>query len=259
MKIIRSTDNVFYKQLKKLNTSLRERRKAGKTLLDGVHLIQSALQSGLQPETLVVSEAAVGNAEITELIAKIAVQDVICLPDHLFSAISPVETPTGILAVITIPVQPAITDADFCLMVENVQDPGNLGSILRSAAASGVKKAFLSAGCADVWSPKVLRSGMGAHFVLAVEEQVNVVEKTDQFDGVSLATSLDADHSVFEVDLTGRVAVLVGNEGAGLSPQLCAAASIQVKIPMASGMESLNVAAATAICLFERVRQRLVA
>lgn len=257
MKNISSLDNPLYKQLKKLAESSRERRKIGKTLLDGIHLVRACIQSGLRPDVLVVSASALSNNEIAQLLASVGNGVVVTVTDAMFSAVSPVETPTGILALIDIPVAPVSSSMDFCLMVEGVQDPGNLGSILRSAAASGVKKAYLSAGCADAWSPKVLRGGMGAHFVMALEEQVNLLEKVRAFNGLSLATSLDATVSLFDTDLTGNVAVLIGNEGAGLSQELSAAASVQVRIPMAVQMESLNVAAATAICLFERVRQCL--
>lgn len=255
MKTISSLDNPLYKQLKKLAESSRERRKAGKTLLDGMHLIQACIQAGVRPEVLVVSASALQHGEITQFLAGACDMAVVTVTDAMFSALSPVETPTGILALIDIPASAACSGVDFCLMVEDVQDPGNLGSMLRSAAASGVRRVYLSAGCVDAWSPKVLRGGMGAHFVLAIEERVSLLEKVQAFDGLSLATSLDATGLLFDTDLTGNVAVLVGNEGAGLSHALCAAASVQVRIPMVSRMESLNVAAATAICLFERVRQ----
>ena len=258
MKNISSADNPLYKQFKKLNESTRARRKAGETLLDGIHLIQAGIESGVQPKAIVVASSALSRREISVFLKSIHDVSVICLTDTLFSMISPVDTPTGVLALIDIPTLSTLSNVDFCLMVENVQDPGNLGSILRSAAASGIKKAFLSNGCADAWSPKVLRGGMGAHFVLVIEEQANLVEQVRAFNGLSLATSLDAEISLFEVDLTGNVAVLVGNEGAGLSDQLMANASMKLRIPMQPHMESLNVAAATAICLFERVRQRSV-
>lgn len=257
MKNISSMDNPLYKQLKKLGESSRERRKTGKTLLDGIHLIQACMQAGIQPQMLVVSEGRLSNREVSSLLADAGDVAVTCFSDGLFAAISPVDTPTGLLAVIDIPAARLVPDVDFCLMVEGVQDPGNLGSILRSAAASGVKKVYLSAGCTDAWSPKVLRGGMGAHFSLALEEQADLLTQVQAFNGISLATSLDASMSLFGVDLTGNVALLVGNEGVGLSAPLSAVASVQVRIPMMAHTESLNVAAATAICLFERVRQRL--
>lgn len=259
MKNISSLDNPLYKQLKKLAESARERRKAGRTLLDGMHLIQASIQAGVKPELLVVAASALQRGEIAQFLASAGDMAVVVVTDAMFSVLSPVETPTGIIALIDIPMPVKCPSREFCLMVEDVQDPGNLGSMLRSAAASGVGYVYLSAGCADAWSPKVLRGGMGAHFILAIEERVNLLEKVQAFDGLSLATSLDASVSLFDMDLTGNVAVLVGNEGAGLSYELGAAASVRVSIPMVSQMESLNVAVATAICLFERVRQCSVA
>lgn len=255
MKSIASHDNPTFKQLKKLAESARERRKTGQALLDGVHLLEAALQAGVLPKMLVASESGAGRAEIAALIQKLADVPAICLADGLFAEISPVETPSGLLALIDIPHCPVLKHPDFALLLEDVQDPGNLGTLLRSAAAAGVQVAWLSTGCADAWSPKVLRAGMGAHFALAVEERVNLVEKAAAFDGLTVATSLAATRSLFDLDLTGPVALMAGNEGAGLSADLLAAANTQVRIPMPGNIESLNVAVATSVCLFERVRQ----
>lgn len=256
MKSIASRDNATFKQLKKLADSSRERRKAGQALLDGVHLVEAALQAGLVPQMLVVSESGAVHEEIAALLRKTPAVQVICLADGLFVEISPVETPAGILALIDIPHSHVPAKPDFALLLEDVQDPGNLGTLLRSAAAAGVQVAWLSTGCADAWSPRVLRAGMGAHFALAIEERVNLLEKAAGFAGLTVATSLAATRLLYELDLTGPVALMAGNEGAGLSADLLALANTQIRIPMPGNIESLNVAAATAICLFERVRQK---
>jgi RNA methyltransferase, TrmH family len=177
------------------------------------------------------------------------------LSDAMFAEVSPVATPVGILALIATPQPKVVSTPTFCLLLEDVQDPGNLGSILRSAAAAGVETAWLSSGCADAWSPKVLRGGMGAHFVMTIAEHANLSEKVTGFTGLTVATCLDAQRSLYDLDLTGPVALLLGNEGAGLSAKLLATANARVRIPMPGRMESLNVAAAASICLFERVRQ----
>ena len=122
-------------------------------------------------------------------------------------------------------------------------------------AAAGVQAAYLSTRCVDAWSPKVLRGGMGAHFVLAIEERVNLLEKATAFNGLVVATNLEASQSLYALDLTQPVALMVGNEGAGLSADLLAVAGARIRIPMPGKIESLNAAAAAAICLFERVRQ----
>jgi TrmH family RNA methyltransferase len=255
MKNIISRDNPTYKQLKKLTESARERRKAGRTLLDGVHLIEAYLAAGHVPDLLVVSESGLGHPECAVLLKKVPSFNIAVLPDLLFNEISPVETPVGLLAVVAIPEPAADGQPKFCVLLEDIQDPGNLGSMLRSAAAAGVEAAYLTLGCADAWSPKALRAGMGAHFVMHVEERVAGPDKVAAFAGMSLATSLDAQMSLYSLDLTGPVMVLVGNEGAGLSAELQGAASHRVTIPMPGKVESLNAAAAAAVCFFERVRQ----
>lgn len=256
MQSIISRDNATYKQLSKLAGSSRERRKAGRTLLDGAHLVEACLAAGHVPELLAVSESGAGNTEIAALRERTGKVQQVALADALFAEISPVETPTGLLAVIEIPPCKPPANPDFCLLLEDVQDPGNLGSILRSAAAAGVRVAWLSPGCCDAWSPKALRGGMGAHFALEIGERTNLAEKLAGFSGLSLATSLEAGKSLYDLDLTGPLALLVGNEGAGLSAALLEGADERVTIPMPGKMESLNVAAAAAICLFERVRQQ---
>lgn len=255
MKNIISRDNPTYKQLKKLTESARERRKAGRTLLDGVHLIEAYLAAGHVPDLLVVSESGLGHPECAVLLKKVPTSNIAVLPDLLFNEISPVETPVGLLGVVAIPDAAPGVQPQFCVLLEDIQDPGNLGSILRSAAAAGVEVAYLTLGCADAWSPKALRAGMGAHFMMRIEERVAGPAKAAAFAGMSIATSLDAQASLYNLDLTGPLMVLVGNEGAGLSAELQQAASHRVTIPMPGRVESLNAAAAAAVCFFERVRQ----
>jgi TrmH family RNA methyltransferase len=255
MKNIISRDNPTYKQLKKLTESARERRKAGRTLLDGVHLIESYFAAGHVPDLLVVSESGLGHPECAGLLKKVPTSNIAVLPDLLFSEISPVETPVGLMAVVALPPSAPAGQPSFCVMLEDIQDPGNLGAILRSAAAAGVEAAYLTLGCADAWSPKALRAGMGAHFVMHIEERVPGTETVAAYAGITVATSLDAQESLYDLDLTGNVMILVGNEGAGLSPELQHAASHRVTIPMPGKVESLNAAAAAAVCFFERVRQ----
>jgi TrmH family RNA methyltransferase len=142
------------------------------------------------------------------------------------------------------------------MLLEDVQDPGNLGAILRTAAAAGVSHALLSSGCADVWSPRVLRGAMGAHHLLAISEKVDLLEYARRFQGKVVAADAAAGTPIFDLDLRGPLALALGNEGAGLSVSLRKAAHALASVPMAGGLESLNVGAAAAICLFERVRQR---
>ncbi len=253
MKQIISADNPQYKQLKKLATSARERRTCGQTLLDGVHLLQALADAGGVVDLIIVCQGSGGDAQIQRCIERFASALCIELGAALFDAISPVETPVGILALYTIP-QSDQTTPEFAVLLENIQDPGNIGAILRTAAAAGVNAVYLSKGCAEAWSPKVLRAAMGAHFVLAIHEQQEMQQLCGHLPTV-IATHLDAEQSLYDLNLHGPVAFLFGNEGAGLSRELAECATNLVRIPMPGKMESLNVAAAAAICLFEWVRQ----
>lgn len=257
VKLIISRDNSQFKSLRKLALSARERRKAGKALLDGVHLVASYTERIGMPEMLVVAASAQESPEIGTLLASMPEEVCrIALSDALFQELSPVDTPTGILALVAVP-EILLQQSPRCIvLIEAVQDPGNLGSVLRSAAAAGVEAAYLSTGCADAWSPRVLRGGMGAHFVLPVREGVDLVAVAEAFPGEVVVTSLQGDASLFDLDLAGVVAFVVGNEGAGVSQALHQAATRRVRIPMPGAVESLNVAAAAAVCFFERVRQQ---
>jgi TrmH family RNA methyltransferase len=178
------------------------------------------------------------------------------------AAASSLDSPAFVMAIVPTPEAQDIPDhADLVLALEDVQDPGNVGSMLRSAAAAGVKHIALSSTSAFAWSPKVLRAAQGAHFSLNISEGVDLVEFIKRFQGHSLALAPAGKNtiSLFETDLCKSTVILIGNEGAGLSVEVMSAATQLVTIPMPGKIESLNAAAAGAICLFELVRQRRAA
>lgn len=269
--VITSRDNPFFKRLAKLGASSHQRKAAGLTLLDGMHLIQAYLPLG-QPESIIVSETGRESREIKRLLAEVdgsiggtgAKMAITVLSDGLFHDISSVRTPTGIMAVVPIPSPGSVRaikyndngKEEFWVLLEAIQDPGNFGSILRSAAAAGASRVYLSDGCADPWSPKTLRAAMGAHFLLQIYERSNLAEVAGIFKGKVIASTLDAGKTLYQADLAGPVALVFGNEGAGLSKALLQACMERIRIPMPGGTESLNVAAAAAVCFFERVRQK---
>ncbi len=256
MKHVSSPANPHYKSLRKLVQSSQERTRTGLSVLDGVHLAGAYRASGGTPRSIAVSRSGLENPEVRGLLETMAGVEVIVLGDSLFGSLSSVATPTGILAVIETPRPRALPrHMETCAMLEDLQDPGNLGSVLRSCAASGVGHVLLSKGSVHAWSPRVLRAGMGAHFALSIHEEADLVAAARRFQGTRLATRARAARTVFDVDLKGRIAFLFGNEGSGLSARLLEAADAVVSIPMPGGAESLNVAAAAAVCLFERVRQ----
>jgi TrmH family RNA methyltransferase len=253
MKVITSRDNPLFKELLGLANDRRARRQSRRTLLDGPHLLQAGLDAGVVFQRLVFSETGAAG-ELADWCQRLPQAPACVLPDAMFNSLTPVETPTGALAVIEIP-PPSIANQDACIvLLENIQDPGNLGAILRVAAAAGADAVHLSQGCAEAWSPKCLRGGQGAHFLLAIHENAELPVLVKDFGAPVYAASLGGKDALFDLDLRGRVGFAFGNEGAGLSPQLCAAAQPFI-IPMPGKVESLNVATAAAVCLFERVRQ----
>lgn len=258
MQPITSRAHPFVKKLIKLGNSTNQRKKSGLTLLDGTHLIEAYAATMNQPIHLITSNSGYECAEIRKLAHK-HTKKVIILSDSLFREVSPVKTPTGILAVIAIPTINFSINKDNALIIllESIQDPGNLGSILRSAAAADVSNAYLSKDCTDVWSPKVLRAAMGAHFLLNIHERFNLEKIAELFSGKIITTTVQAEKSLYDIQLTGSVAFVFGNEGKGLSDEILRISNEQVKIPMLGGTESLNAASAAAICLFESVRQKI--
>ncbi len=256
MKFITSRENPFFKELKKLSSS-RQRRIARQALLDGIHLVQAYMDCGNSPLHVLLAATALQQPEVIALLKKLPGVPLTQLTDSLFAELSELTTPVGIIALIEQPT-PKVSAAHskFCLLLEDIQDPGNLGSLLRSAAAAGCDAVFLSKGCADAWSPKVLRGGMGGHFGLSVHERVDLLALAAEFPGKLLATSLRAKTSLYDCDLRATLGFVIGNEGVGVSPSLLEVVSQQITIPMPGKMESLNVAAAASICLFEAVRQR---
>jgi len=252
-KHIISRDNPVFKYQKKLAENARERRAEGKTLLDGVHLIESYCQAFGEPELLIIPEGK-SSAEANALMQQFEHISTLMLPTLMFAELTPVASSTGILAQINTPKIAPPAQVQFALMLEDIQDPGNLGSMLRTALGAGVDAVYLSKGCTDSWSPKALRGGQGAQFYLPIIEGVDMVATIHAFEGNTYATAMDG-ASLYEQDLTQPTAFVIGNEGAGISHKVHQATRHQVSIPIHANLESLNAAAAAAICLFERKRQ----
>lgn len=257
LKSVNSRDNAVFKSVARLVASAAERRKSGLSVLDGTHLVAAFLDSGGTPEELFVNRAGMENPEVAGLAARSAPARVTLLADALYDSISTVESPTGIIACVRPPAgRAAPADTRFALLLEDLQDPGNVGTLLRAAAAAGVEHVLLSPRCAFAWSPKVLRAGMGAHFALNIVEGADLAAWLGGYRGRSIALAGSGSTSLYALDLTGPIALLVGNEGAGLSEALLAAATVRAHIPMPGRVESLNAASAGSVALFELVRQR---
>lgn len=254
-------------------------------LLDGVHLLETLAQAGRLPTEVVVSAHGLTRPEIAGWLAAHPQVPVTQLTDALFNELASTSTPTGLLGIAPAPTPQGLPDrhADS-LVLDAVQDPGNVGGIIRSAVAAGFGQIVLGPGCADPWSAKTLRAGQGAQLLAQVHENIELVAFLNTYQGQSWITRLDASQSLFEADLGGQsqarqdaarqakpdlggvlvndrprapaLAWVFGGEGQGVSAAVAAVVSRGVRIPMPGGTESLNVAAAAAICLFESLRQR---
>jgi TrmH family RNA methyltransferase len=259
MQRITSRQNPRLKEAARLVRSARDRRKAGRCVLEGEHLVAVYQARHGPPETLIVTDEALAREPVRAIAGRDPAHTLV-IPAALFAELSTLPAGVGMLAVVPTPRPPASAPADFCLLLDDVQDPGNVGSMLRSAAAAGVKQVLLSKHCVFAWSPKVLRAGQGAHFHLDIHEDIDLPAWAAAYraaGGVVVAAAAAGGSDLFATAFDGRVALAIGNEGAGISPALAAQATLRVTIPMPGGTESLNAAAAAAVCLFECVRKRM--
>ena len=252
---ISSRDNPIFKRLKKLAESARARRDAQMSVLDGEHLLVAYQDAGGQPHTL-ARAASFDAMRFAQLAARSPRAKAIVLPDALFAELSPVATPTGMLAEVAWLAPTEIANTPLVLVLEDIQDPGNLGSMLRTAAAAGATLAVLSRGCHDAWSPKALRGGQGAQFVLPMQQDVELAAWLNAFSGQSIALALGEANDFYAQDYAGATALVVGNEGSGLTAGVTLNANLCAQIPMPGRVESLNASAALAVAMFEVVRQR---
>jgi RNA methyltransferase, TrmH family len=251
---VSSRDNPLLVRLRKLVRRPGDYRKHGQVLLEGEHLCQAWAARGKSPalQALVV-ETAWKEGRVRELAETAAA--IVIVADALWAEVSSLETPAPIALLVPLPAAAAIIATAPSVVLDRLQDAGNVGSILRSAAAFGFKQVIALHGTAALWSGKVLRAAMGAHFALHLVENAG----EDALHALALpwlGTSSHAADLLPEAALPWPCAWLFGNEGAGLSADLRMRCSLQLKVPQPGGEESLNVAAAAAICFYESTRGR---
>ncbi len=255
MSPLRSRDNPRVRRWHALVRDGRARSAERSAVIEGAHLVAAYLDTGARPRAVMVSESGRARAEIAALVERSGIAPV-TLSDALFRWLADAATPAGLAAEIGIPahaVLPAFKGD--CVFMERIQDAGNVGAILRSAAAFGLRHAVLSQGCADPWSPKVLRAAMGGHFLLAVTEVESLASALGGFAGTKVCTVVQGGSPPGELELHGDIGWIFGAEGQGVSAATAAMAKVRATIPLAPGAESLNVAAAAAICFYERARR----
>ena len=250
---ITSRDNSFLKELRKLSTESTAYRKAGRVWLEGDHLCSAALVRGIQPAVAVFSESFWPLAGVfTDSTAIKNIVKIIVISDKLWQDISGLESPAKMGFVVDLPTSVQLLPNVATVILDRVQDAGNVGSILRSAAAFGFKQVIALKGSAALWSPKVLRAGMGAHFGLQLMEAASL----DDVSALTVPLVVTSSHQgdflqnlMKNQALPNPCAWVMGHEGQGVCAELLARAAVSVRIGQPGGEESLNVAAAAAICL----------
>lgn len=257
--VITSKDNEFVKQVKKLKEK-KYREEYGEFIVEGIKMLQEAILENAKIKQIVVCEDCKNSGGIPqELLYEIAKYDCVYVNEKVFTQMTDVSNPQGILAIIDKSGnKEAQIDykADLILVLDNIQDPGNMGTILRTADSIDLKQILVSKGSSDVYNPKVVRSTMGAIFrvkVIECEDLVKTVKELKKHKINVYATDLKTDKSIYDVDYK-KSAIVIGNEANGVSNEILEESSQRIKIPMLGKTESLNAAVATSIILYEAVR-----
>lgn len=250
-KLITSRDNPLLQRVRKLTRDPVAYRKVGAIWLEGEHLCSALLNRGGHASQAVIAESAQARPDLAALAASASA--VALVPDRLFADLSALPSPAGIGFLCDVPAAGTIDPLAPTVVLDRVQDAGNAGSILRSASALGVRQVLALTGTAGLWSPKVLRAGMGAQFGLHLFEGLDA-EALEVLQVPLVATSSHAEHVLPQATLPHPCAWIFGHEGQGVAPALLARCALTVRIPQPGGEESLNVAAAAAICLYESMR-----
>jgi TrmH family RNA methyltransferase len=260
--MITSLHNPKIQSVRKLLAHAKARREEQAFVIEGVRLAEEALKGAWKAQLVLFTDALDGRGK--------AVVDGFSAPgapveqvsEAVMKAVSETESPQGLLVVLAQQTLPLPDSPDFLLILDGVRDPGNLGTVLRTAAAAGVQAVLLAPGCVDAWSPKVLRSGMGAHFRLPIhslgwQDIKRTLKQPSNELRIFLADSAGGIPNT-DADFRDPVALIVGGEAAGSGTEAVSMAEMKVHIPMPGGGESLNAAIATSIMLFEVVQQRTI-
>jgi TrmH family RNA methyltransferase len=258
--VITSKDNEFVKHVKKLKEK-KYREEYGEFLVEGTKMIEEAIsEEAIIKHIVVCDDCKTQNTIPSELLYEIAKYDCIYVNEKVFNSMTDVINPQGILAIIEKPSNKE-TEIDFkenlFLVLDNIQDPGNMGTILRTADSINLKQILVSKGTADQYNPKVVRSTMGAIFrvkIIECEDLPKTLKELKKHKIEIYVTDLKTDKSIYDVKYNKK-AIVIGNEANGVSTEILNLADTKIKIPMSGKTESLNAAVATGVILYEAVRQ----
>ena len=261
MQVITSKDNELIKHIKKLKDK-KERDLSNEYIIEGIKLIQEAIQENAKIKQIIICDDCEKTESIPkELMYEIAKQECIYVTNKVFDSITEVMNPQGILAIIEKQSKEIQIDdkQDIILALDDIQDPGNLGTILRTADSIGLTQILVSKGTADCYNPKVVRSTMGAIFrvkIIECEDLVKTLKEIKKHKFEIVVSSLQTDNSINDINYHKKV-IVIGNEANGVKKEIQDLADKKIKIPMLGKTESLNASVATGIILYEYVRQKL--
>ena len=261
MQTITSKDNELIKHIRKLKDK-KYRDESNEYVVEGVKLVEEAVKENAKIKQIIVCEDTTRTYEIpTRIMLEIAKYECISVSDKIFNIITQVTNPQGIMAIIEKNAQNAKIDytQDIIVVLDDVQDPGNLGTILRTVDSIGLNQIIVSKGTADAFNSKVVRSTMGAIFrikIIEVENLAQAIKEMRKHHFKLMVTSLQTKNSIYDIDFYKKI-IVIGNEANGVSKEIQDMADEKAKIPMLGRTESLNASVAAGVVMYEYVRQKL--
>lgn len=250
---------MFIKETKKLKEK-RFRVERNQFLVEGFRFVEEALKSTFQVPYIFLSEEALDRWQSFQLNEMLqSASKVHIVKDSILKLLSNTETPQGVIAVVNQHNTQLPVKEGFYVLVDKLQDPGNMGTIIRSAHAAGAAGVIATKGTVDIYNEKTLRSTMGSIFNIPIieDKDLSIIDSLKNKGFKLIVSSLENSKNFYEVDLTENVIIAVGNEGSGISDEVYRLGDMKVKIPMPGNAESLNAGAAASIMMFEAVRQKL--
>ncbi|MBU3160510.1 RNA methyltransferase [Clostridium frigoris] len=258
MEYIQSKDNLLIKDIKKLKEK-RYRVSSNMFLVEGFRFVEEALDSGFEVVHIFISSRGEAKFENSSMKNKLQVNTkVYGVSDSLFKNICDTDNPQGIIAAVRNKPVEIKYDNGFYMLADRIQDPGNMGTIIRTAHAAGALGVILTKGTVDIYNEKTLRATMGSIFKIPIiyDNDLSLVKKLKRSEFKLVTSSLDTDKNFYDVDLKEKIIIAVGNEGNGISDEVYEICDVKIKIPMPGGAESLNAAVAASIMMYEVVRQK---
>lgn len=258
MEYIQSKDNLLIKEIRKLKEK-RHRVSSNMFLVEGFRFVEEALGSGFEVVHIFISDRGEVKFENSSMKDKLQGNTkVYGVSDSLFKNICDTDNPQGIIATVRNKPVEIKYDNGFYMLADKIQDPGNMGTIIRTAHAAGALGVILTKGTVDIYNEKTLRATMGSIFKIPViyDNDLSILQKLKNSGFKLVTSSLDTDKNFYDIDLKGKIIISVGNEGNGISPEVYDICDLKIKIPMPGGAESLNAAVAASIMMYEVVRQK---